>query len=163
MTAPEIRDGFLVFEMMESNQWAYALYGGWQYGDVSIEATAQDRTGGDGAAGVVCRYDKNAGWYELDVFADGTYQLLYGRWLSAAVAGYVPLYRGESEAIQADENSLGLQCRGDTLTPSINGHALRQWQERKFGLKNGQVGLSVSSFADVPLVIAFDSVKVSEP
>ncbi len=65
--------------------------------------------------------------------------------------------------MRADENDIGLECRGNSLAPSINGQQLRQWQELKFGLKQGKVGLTVSSFEDVPLTIAFDSVKVSEP
>ncbi len=163
LAAPEIRDGFLVFSLAAPNQWAYALYGGADIADVAIEARVQDRTGGDGAAGIVCRYDKSAGWYELNVFADGTYRMLYGRWLAAGIASYTPLYGGASNAMRADENDIGLQCRGNSLAPSINGQQLRQWQELKFGLKQGKVGLSVSSFEDVPLMIAFDSVKVSEP
>jgi hypothetical protein len=163
MAAPQIRDGFLVFDLAAPNQWAYAIYGGPDTADVSIQAQVQDRTGGDGAAGVVCRYDKVGGWYELEVFADGTYELLYGRWLTTGVAGYTPLYRGESAAVGAQENAIGLECRGNSLTPSVNGQPLRKWQELKFGLKQGKVGVSASSFADVPLAIAFDSVKVSEP
>ncbi len=163
MAAPQIRDGFLVFSLTAPSQWAYAVYGGPDTADVDIVARVQDRTGGDGAAGVVCRYDKTAGWYELDVFTDGAYQLLYGRWLQAGIASYTPLYGGKSNAMEADENDIGLQCQGNSLTPSINGQQLRKWQELKFGLKQGKVGLSASSFADVPLMMAFDSVKVSEP
>ncbi len=163
MAAPQIRDGFLVFTLAAPNQWAYAVYGGPDADNVSIEAQVQDRTGGDGAAGVICRYDKLAGWYELDVFSDGTYQLLYGRWLANGVASYTPLYRGEAAAVQTGENTIGLQCQGDSLAPSVNGHPLRKWQELKFGLKQGKVGLSVSAFAEVPFTVAFDSVKVSEP
>ncbi len=163
MAAPVIRDGFLVFSLTARDQWAYALYDGPESADVTIEARVQDRTGGDGAAGIVCRYDKSAGWYELDVFADGTYRLLYGRWLTAGIASYTPLYGGESDALSADENDIGLQCRGNSLAPSINGQALKQWQELKFGLKQGRVGLSVSSFEDVPFTVGFDWVKVAEP
>src|SRR5512138_351622 len=80
---PVVRDGFLVFDLTAPNQWAYAVYGGPAYADVAIEAQVQNRTSGDGGAGVVCRYDKDTGWYELNVFADGTYQLLFGQWLSS--------------------------------------------------------------------------------
>ncbi len=163
MAAPEIRDGFLVFTLAAPNQWAYAVYSGPDTANVEVEARVQNRTGGDGAAGILCRYDKVAGWYELDVFTDGTYEVLYGRWLAAGIASYTPLYRGESNAMGADENDIGLQCRGNSLAPSINGQALKQWQELKFGLKQGKVGLSVSSFADVPLSVGFDWVKVAAP
>ncbi|MGE5258479.1 MAG: hypothetical protein ACM3KE_17520 [Hyphomicrobiales bacterium] len=160
---PAIRDGFLVFDLPAPNQWAYALYGGPDYGDVTVEARVQSRSSGDGAAGILCRYDKSAGWYELNLFADGTYQLLFGQWLAEGVARYVPLYRGEADAMRSDENTVALQCEGHTLTPFLNGAQLRKWEEARFGLKTGKVGLSVSAFTDVPLTAAFDSVKVSEP
>jgi hypothetical protein len=160
---PLVRDGFLVFDLTAPNQWAYAVYGGPDYADVAIEAQLQNRTSGDGGAGVVCRYGKDTGWYELNVFADGTYQLLFGQWLSSGVASYIPLYGGTAGTTLGDESTIGLQCLDETLTPTINGQAQRKWQELKFGLKKGKIGLSVSAFADVPLRAAFDSVKVSEP
>ena len=163
MAAPAVRDGFLVFQLGAPDQWGYAVYGGPAYADVTVEAVVQDRTGGDGAAGLLCRYDRSAGWYEFDVYADGAYRLLYGQWLADGVAAYTPLAGGESSAIQAGENTLRLECRGDTLAPSINGRPLRKWQELKFGLRTGRIGLAASSFADTPFIAAFDSLKVSTP
>jgi hypothetical protein len=160
---PSTRDGFLVFDLAAANQWVYALYEPQDYGDVVIETQIQSRTAGDGAAGIVCRYDENRGWYELNIFADQTYVLLFGQWLAAGVARYTPLYRGESEKIQTDDNELGLSCEGNVLTPFINGAPMRKWTEQKFALHSGKVGLSASSFQDAPFVIAFDWVKVSEP
>ena len=76
---------------------------------------------------------------------------------------YTPLFQGKSEKIATDTNDIGLECQGNTLTPFINGVQMRRWQEQKFGLLSGQVGLSASSFQDIPFTIAFDWVKVSEP
>jgi hypothetical protein len=161
--SPSIRDGFLVFDLLATNQWGYALYGGHAYVDVLIETQAQSRTAGDGAVGLVCRYDENKGWYEFNMFADGTYQLLFGQWLAPGVARYTPLYQAQSRAIHSDVNELGLECEGNLLQPFINGAALRKWPELNFGLKNGEVGLSASSFADAPYTVAFDWARVSEP
>ena len=52
-------------------------------------------------------------------------------------------------------------CQGNTLTPFINGVQMRIWQENKFGLKEGKIGISAASFADVPFTTAYDWVKVS--
>lgn len=160
---PSVQDGFLVFGLPSSNQWAYGLYTGAHYTDVLIETEVQSRTAGDGAAGLVCRYDEKNGWYEFNIFADQTYQLLFGQWLAPGVARYTPLYKGESQAIQSDTNQIGLQCQGNTLAPFINGAPMRQWPELKFGLQRGAVGLSASSFTDTPFTIAFDWATVSEP
>ena len=163
LASPVARDGFLVFDLPASNEWGYALYQGRPYSDVAITAQVQYRTEGDGAAGVICRYDESRGWYELSVFQDQTYQLLFGQWLASGVARYTPLYRGQSTKIQPDSNEIGLECQGSTLTPIINGVNQHQWQEQKFALPQGEIGLAASSFADAPARIAFDSVQVTEP
>jgi len=162
-TTPGTRDGFLVFDLTASNEWGYMLYRPYDYKDVTVEAKVQNRTGGDGAAGVVCRYDQKKGWYELNVYADQTYQLLFGQWLTEGVASYTPLARGQAAIIQGDSNTVSLQCRGTLLTPVVNGLQLRQWRETKFALLRGKIGLAVSSFNDAPFTAAFDSVKVTEP
>ncbi len=161
--SPATRDGFLVFGLGTPNQWAYALYDPQEYADVVVETQVQSRTAGDGAAGIVCRYDENRGWYEFNIYADQTYELLFGQWLATGVARYTPLYQGESENIQADTNEIGLSCQGNILTPVINGIQMRRWQEQKFALQKGKIGLSVSSFQDNPFTIAFDWVKVKVP
>ncbi len=160
---PRVQDGFLVFDLPAPEQWAYAIYSGHDYWDVTVKAMAQYRTPGDGAIGLICRYDTIKGWYELSVFADQTYALLYGQWLTNGVANYTPLYQGKSEKIQSDENELGLRCQDSSLTPFINGTQLRTWQENKFSLTMGKVGLAVSSFADSPFTVGFDWAKVTEP
>lgn len=160
---PSFRDGFLVFDLAATNEWGYALYNAHSYADVLVETQVQSRTAGDGAAGLVCDYDAIKGWYEFNIFANQTYQLLFGQWLSKGVVRYTPLYQGESQAIRNDVNRIALQCQGNLLAPSINGESLRKWPEQKFGLKAGQIGLSASSFADAPFTIAFDWVKVDRP
>lgn len=160
---PRIEDGFLAFDLASPNDWAYAIFSGHDYWNVTVSAHAQYRTSGDGAIGLVCRYNETKGWYELSVFADQTYALLYGQWLTNGVARYTPLYQGRSEKIQTDENEIGLGCQAQSLTPFINGTQLRTWQENKFGLSSGKVGLAVSSFSDAPFTVGFDWAKVSEP
>ncbi len=163
LAIPSVQDGFLVFDLPSADQWAYAIYSGHDYWDVTVQAQTQFRTSGDGAVGLVCRYDLMKGWYELNVYADRTYALLYGQWLTNGVARYTPLYQGEAEQIQSDENQIGLHCAGNVLTPFINGTQLRSWPELKFNLIMGKVGLSVSSFADSPFIVGFDWAKVNEP
>ncbi len=160
---PSVEDGFLVFGLPSPNQWAYGLYNSPVYNNVLIEAELQMRTAGDGAAGLVCRYDEKNGWYEFNIFADQSYQLLFGQWLAPGLARYTPLYQGKSEAIKGDTNQIGLDCQGNSLTPIVNGARLKSWPEMKFGLEKGRVGLSASSFMDAPFAIAFDWVRVSEP
>jgi hypothetical protein len=160
---PTVRDGFLVFDMAGANEWGYAIYNAASYTDVLVETQVQSRTAGDGAGGLVCNYDETKGWYEFNIFANQSYQLLFGQWLSPGIVRYTPLYQGQSGAIRNDVNDLALKCQGSLLAPSVNGEALQKWPEQRFGLKAGKVGLSAASFTDAPFTLAFDWVKVSKP
>jgi hypothetical protein len=161
--SPRAQKGYLWFELSGPNQWTYGLYGAQNYVDVRIEAHLEFVAGAQGAAGVVCRYGAHTGWYEFNIYADHTYDLLFGQWLTEGVARYMPLVRDESEKIQPGANEIGLSCQGDTLTPFINGTQLRRRQEKTFALANGKVGISAASFDSVPLTISYDWVRVGEP
>lgn len=160
---PSVEAGYLIFNLPASNQWAYALYDGSDYTDVRVDARVEVRAGSDGAVGVVCRYSEENGWYEFNVYADQTYTILFGQWLTQGVARYMPVFKSSSSKIQNGTNEIGLLCQGDVLTPFINGVRMRQWEEQRYGLQKGRIGISASSFQNVPLIAAFDWVKVSEP
>ena len=106
---------------------------------------------------------EDQGWYEFNVYADQTYVLLFGQWLAQGVARYTPLFRNGSEKIKADANEIGLLCQGNTITPFINGVQMRSWQDNKFGLKTGKIGISAASFGSGPFTVAYDWLKVSQP
>jgi hypothetical protein len=160
---PFARSGFLVFDLNGPNQWVYALYSEPAYTDIRVDAHADVLAGEGGAFGVVCRYGEEQGWYEFNIYADQTYELLFGQWLAQGMARYTPLVRGTSEKIKSDADQIGLLCEGSTLTPFINGVQMRSWQDNRFGLKEGKIGLSAASFESVPFTIGFDWFKGSEP
>jgi hypothetical protein len=160
---PDAQGGFLVFDLPMPNQWVYALYSGQDYADVRVDAQVEDRAGQSGAMGIVCRYTEENGWYEFNIYADQTYEILYGQWLAPGLARYTPLFRGVSPKIKGDANEIGLLCQGDMLTPFINGTQLRIWQDTRIGLTDGKVGISAASFTEAPFTAAYDWVKVSLP
>jgi len=159
---PSVDAGYLVFDLTAPNQWVYALYGGQDYQNVRVDAQVEVRAG-DGALGIVCRYNKKDGWYEFNIYSDQTYMLLYGQWLAQGVVHYTPLYHGDSEKIKNGANEIGLLCEDSLITPFINGVQMRKWDEQKFDLTDGKIGISASSFASVPFTSAYDWVKVNEP
>lgn len=162
-SGPVLKSGFLVFDLSATNQWVYSFYGAQEYTDARVDARTSFLTGSDGAVGVACRYSETDGWYEFNIYPDQTFTLLFGQWLAEGLARYAVMYRNESEKIKSDANEIGLLCEGNTLTPFINGTQMRKWQDQKYGLKNGKIGLSASSFANAPLTIGFDWIKVSTP
>ena len=88
---------------------------------------------------------------------------MYGQWLSPGIARYMPLRRSNSEKIKTGANKIGLVCQGNKLTPYINDVRMQVYEDNKVGLKDGNIGLTASSFTDVPFAAAFDWAKVSEP
>jgi hypothetical protein len=163
LPGPQVNGGFLVFDLPSPNQWIYGIYDPFEYADVRIDAAVQVRSGGNAVPGLVCRYDKERGWYEFDILDDQTYVLLYGEWLADGVARYTPFVQAQSEKIVSGANELGLLCEGDVLTPFINGAQLRRRQETIHSLTNGKVGIAAASFGQAPAEIAFDWLKVSIP
>ena len=159
----QLENGFLVFNLTQTNAWADTIYNAQNYRDVRVDAQVEVRAGSDGTVGVVCRYSQADGWYEFNIYADQTYMLMYGQWLAPGIARYTPLHRVSSEKIKVGANQIGLVCQGDTLTPYINNVRMPVYEDNKVGLKDGKIGLTASSFADVPFVAAFDWVKVSQP
>ncbi len=160
---PVAESGFLVFKLPAPDQWSYAIYNNQDYSDVRIDAQVEVQMGDDGSVGVLCRYSEENGWYEFNIFADQTYVLLFGKWLKPGTARYLPMYRGQSEKIKSGPNEIGLDCTGNVLTPFINGVQMRKWQDTKYNLDGGNVGISAASFQKVPFMANYDWVKVSEP
>jgi hypothetical protein len=159
------QDGKLTFELYSSNAWLYAIYGGYEYDTVHIEASIES-TGSDiNYMGLICNYQEQKGWFEFNISSDGSYTVLYGQWLAEGVASYMPVAEGDSEYIHAgnDTNEIGLDCLDDRLQLTINGKLFRNIDVSRFEMDWGKVGLAAASFEEVPVILAFDWVKVNEP
>ena len=104
------------------------------------------------------------GWYEFNISSDGGYNLLYGQWLDDGIAYYVPILNDVSERIETGEaeNMIGLECFENIVQLHINGKLIRKQDVSRIGLTGGKVGLSLASFEEVPVILAFDWVDVRE-
>ncbi|OQY88967.1 MAG: hypothetical protein B6D38_07975 [Anaerolineae bacterium UTCFX1] len=148
-SVPNIKteDGTLFLQIDSPFTWLYTLYGPEEYADVRIDAQFTNRANVPAAVGLVCRYSDEQGWFEFNASTDGTYNILYGKWLSLGIAEYLPVVNdASSKAIQ----------------PSDATQTLRLLVER-FKLEEGKIGLTVSSFQNVPVAVSFDWAKVGEP
>jgi hypothetical protein len=165
--APDTRidGGALVFELNQAYQWTYAIIGAQEYTDVRVDAVLQSRGTGPDAIGVLCRYSEANGWYEFNVSSDGSYSVLFGQWLKEGIASYAPIASDYSQYLQPGgaQNEIGLGCEGDTLWLYLNGKLFRKLDVSRFGLTMGRLGLSAASFENVPVIAAFDRVRVSAP
>lgn len=159
-------NGSLLLQMDSPFTWLYALYGPEEYADVRIDTQFQNMAGTPASAGLVCRYGDERGWFEFNVSTDGTYNILYGKWLSVGVAEYLPVTDDGSSTLirpSGSTQTIGLLCEADILTLYVNDTVLRRVDVERFGLAAGKVGMTASSFENTPIVVSFDWVKVSEP
>jgi hypothetical protein len=157
--------GKLTFELYSPAAWMYAIYGAFEYESVHIETLVESRGSEVNSMGLVCHYDEQDGWYEFNISNDGIYNLLYGQWLAEGVARYTPILIDASEriALGNSTNQIGLDCYENIVQLYINEKLIRKMDVSRYELMGGKVGLSLASFEDLPVILSFDWVKVSEP
>jgi len=155
----------LSLQMDSPYTWLYALYGAQDYFNIHIDAQFTNRALTPSSAGLMCRYSDADGWFEYNVSTDGTYNVLYGRWLSVGIAEYLPISDGTSNKIQpsGSTQTVGLTCSDSTLWLYINDTLIRKVDVSRYEPTEGKIGLAASSFENTPIVIGFDSVTLSEP
>jgi hypothetical protein len=155
----------LILQMDSPYTWVYAIYGAQDYKDARIDAQFENQAGSPSSIGLICRYSESDGWLEYNISTDGTYNVLYGQWLSTGIVDYLPILSASSREIQPSGASqeIGLICSGTTVSLFVNQTLIRSADVSRYELGEGKVGITVSSFENIPVTAAFDWVKVSEP
>jgi len=158
-----LENDFLRIDFPSPNAWYYAIHTAHEYSNVFVSAKFLGTP--TGSLGVICDYSESNGWYEFNVSSDGTYSVLFGQWLADGIAQYTPIEISGSEYLQAGNLSyeIGLSCEGNILLPHINGKLFRKLDVTRYGLTEGKIGITASSFEEAPMIATFDWVKVGEP
>lgn len=160
-----IENSTLRLQMDAPYSWLYAIYGAEDYSDVYIETEYINSALSPASAGLICRYSETDGWLEYNVLTDGSYNFLYGKWLDTGIADYLPILDGTSREVKqsGDIQQIALTCSGTTLYLHINGTIVRSVNVSSYDLPPGKVGVSASSFENVPVIAVFNWVTVREP
>jgi hypothetical protein len=158
-----VKDNQLHIQMDSAYTWVYSLYEPEDYDTVRIDTKFVNNAMSPASVGLLCRYSDTDGWLEYNVTTDGTYNLLYGKWLSSGVADYLPIVNGSSSAIQQSgtEQQIGMICSGTTLTLLIGDMIIRNVDVSRYDLASGKVGVAASSYENTPVIMSFDWAKVS--
>lgn len=153
--------GALVFDLQDDYLWPYILYDPWTYQDVRVDFEAENLGNNNNMVALICRYDPDRGWYEFNVTNSGLYDIYY--YDAIQLKDYQRLYNGGSTAINMGQatNTYSIVCQGNNLSLYINGVLARTIQDSH--LKEGQVGFSVSSFENYPVIVNLNWFAVSEP
>lgn len=157
-------DGFLVFEINKNYQYIYVTYDPYVYTDVRVDMRAENRGVNNNNVSIICRYTES-GWYEFNIANNGLYWIYYAEMKPSKQVTYHLIANGGSNKIRMgkDVNEYTAICKGKTLQLFINGFETKTLTENRFGLREGQVGVSVSSFNVLPAHVEFDWVQVSQP
>ena len=142
-------------------------YGAWTnpyraFTDVSVEVDSVLIAGSeDNAFGIICRYTDINNFYMGMISSDGYYGFFQ------RIEGELEFLNMESmqasDAINLDgaNNTLRLDCVGNTLTLYVNGEFLGETFDSRLG--SGDVGLYAKTFDVASTDVQFDNFVVSEP
>ena len=161
----EAENGNLVWDFDSEYVYYYIFYNAFDYEDVKLELSADNRGRNNNSISLICRYDANVGWYEFNIANNGLYDILYAEVQNDGDISYSRIANGGSNAINQgmDVNEYAITCEDENLGLEINGDEVITVPERRYGLRSGQVGVSVSSFNVLPIRIEMDWIRVSEP
>lgn len=161
----EPKNGKLVWDFKSEYVYYYLFYEGFSYTDVKVEVRADNRGKNTNNVSLICRYDPEVGWYEFNITNGGLYNIYYAEVDLDGRIGYNLITNGGSNAIKQgkDINEYSITCSGNKLSLAINGKEVNTLTEKKYALRDGGVGVSVSAFDVLPIQIEMDWFKVSQP
>lgn len=148
----------LRIDISSSDTWMIGIHSANTYNNVFIKAKANITP--TGSFGLICRYNEN-GWYEFNIYSDGTYNLLYGKHLTEGVAKYIPLSTEFSGHI-TPSSQMGLHCQDNFLLLYVNENLVKRVDVTNYGLGEGKIGITASSLTESPININFEWIQVSQ-
>jgi hypothetical protein len=144
--------GLLIFDLQGQGAWVYATYEPFNYSNVRLDVKVNNRGSNNNNVSLICR-KSDAGWYEFDIANNGLYEILFAQIQPDNTVSYTLMAEGGSTKIRSGlaENEYSIVCQDNILTLYINGTESRRLEDKKYLLPEGKVGISVSSFKDVPI------------
>ncbi len=155
-------EGRMKFDLTDTDIYAYLTYGEYIYDDVYLHTLVENRGKNTNSVSLLCRYDENKGWYEVNFGSDGLYDVLrFDGTLDNG--GYKLLTSGGSNNIRTGKeyNEYTISCEGNTITLWINGVQTNSVRDNSF--KEGLIGISASSYGVVPINVEFESLEIGVP
>lgn len=153
-----IENDTLRVDISSPDTWMIGIHNANTYNNVFIRTKANITS--TGSFGLICRYNEN-GWYEFNIYSDGTYNLLYGKHLTEGVAKYIPLSTEFSGHI-TPSSQIGLHCQDNFLLLYVNENLVKRIDVTNYGLGEGKIGITASSLTESPININFEWVQVSQ-
>jgi hypothetical protein len=160
----EFEDSKMIFELEDTNIYAYYLYEDQEYDDVRIDIRAENRGRNNNNVSLVCRASTD-GWYEFSTEGGGVWYL-YGVTINDQDQPvYNVISNGGALALKQgkETNDYAMICDGDEIRLIINDKEITKVTDDDYGHSDGYVGFNISSLNVTPIIVDVDWFKVSEP
>lgn len=155
------KNGRMVFDILDPGLFAYYIYEAFTYVNTQLDILVDNRGVNSQQVSLVCRLS-DEGWYEWAVQSDGLWYLFY-----ANGNDYTIMANGGSTVIKQGKavNQYTFICKGDKLSFAINGVEPKgsPYTDRKYALREGFAGFSISSLQFTPVKIEVDAFRIQEP
>lgn len=154
-----IADGIFEFVLDGKALTIYSFYAPYEYKNVKIDIVVENRGTNDNQINIICRAT-DEGWYEFSIANNGLYVI----YAVEPGKGYRKLHDGGSTKIKPGKeiNEYSVVCNERTLKLYVNGKETRVFDENEYVFREGQIGIGVSSFKQLPVKIEVHSVTISE-
>ena len=159
-----VEDERLIFDLGSEGQWAYVTYGAFEYENVRLDVVADNRGVNKNSVSLICRYT-DTGWYEFNIANNGLYNIYYAQVLDNNKMVYHPIKNGGANKIKSGKevNEYSIICEEKTLTLYVNGDERISFEENDYALREGKIGVGVSSFDILPVEVEIDTITISQP
>ena len=158
------KDERYLFKLESEGQWAYVTYGAFEYKNVRLDVVADNRGVNKNSVSLICRYT-DTGWYEFNIANNGLYNIYYAQVLDNNKMVYHPIKNGGANKIKSGKevNEYSIICEEKTLTLYVNGDERISFEENDYALREGKIGVGVSSFDILPVEVEIDTIIISQP
>lgn len=162
----EARDGVFHTELLANDTFLYYTFIEWDFNDVRLDARVENLGAATNNVGLMCRVTED-GWYEANILGNGDF-FVYHYDANASEDKYKVLQSGNAGEINTgkDVNDLTLICQGSQLSFGANGVELAALALDADGhqvIEWGQVGMTLASEEETPVIVEFYDFVISVP
>jgi len=156
--------GGYLFNIDRRQTIIYSYYNQFDYDNVRMDAQVDSRNISVNETRLMCRYSPTQGWYEFGITNNGPYKISYAKPNEHGLITYRTLADGNSTAVVRNAvNEFSIVCQGEELSLYINGELTKTTTDLFKALRTGKIGIGVASLNNLPVVVRYDWVKISEP
>ncbi len=156
----EPSDDGLLFDLGVEDLYVYYIYDAQTYKDVKLTLIAENQGRNNNNVSLICRFNADdSRWYEYSFESGGLW------YLYAYDEGYRTLTSGGSNDLKQGKavNEYSMTCEDNVITVYINGKLLKSYTDTTYNIREGQVGINISSFNVLPIIVDVKSFDIAQP